>query len=350
MLPTGFARLPNGKNPIDPPPAISRDILSLPKWDFPPLRRIATVPYFSRTVRLIATPGYDRHEGVLLHLPAKLVIGDVPERPSDADVTARSGSFSRSSLETFRFRATRTERMHWRRFSTRSFVRVSRLAAAACMWSMPRTPGTGKGLLAQAVVLLSTGADPGVVSEKERQRRASGSHYRPSCSRGASAVVIEQRLTRKLGTGVGSAAAAQRLGRGAIASSEVEGGGGAQPDALDRDREQYAAMNDEMARRSVQYPASTQASKSRGISQELQDHDPLLDWVEGHRGELVWAAACVLAANWLARGATRPSVREDAGVGKLRGCGARVIERGAPRCWDRRLPSGSATDAQRGGS
>ena len=31
-------------------------------------------------------------------------------------------------------------------------------------------------------------------------------------------------------------------------------------------------------------------------------HDPLLEWVEKHRGELIWAAL-ILIANWIARGA-----------------------------------------------
>ena len=60
------------------------------------------------------------------------------------------------------------------------------------------------------------------------------------------------------------------------------------------------AMNDEMARRSVRIRLD--AGVENPWERQGFRHDPLLEWVGEHRGELVWAAL-VLVANWLARGA-----------------------------------------------
>ncbi len=60
------------------------------------------------------------------------------------------------------------------------------------------------------------------------------------------------------------------------------------------------AMNDEMARRSVRIRLD--AGVEEPWHRQGFRHDSLLEWVDEHRGELVWAAL-VLVANWLARGA-----------------------------------------------
>ncbi len=60
------------------------------------------------------------------------------------------------------------------------------------------------------------------------------------------------------------------------------------------------AMNDEMARRSVRIRLD--AGVEEPWHRQGFRHDPLLEWADKHRGELV-RAALILVANWLARGA-----------------------------------------------
>ena len=132
----------------------------------PAAPRVATVPYFSRAGRLIATPGYDRDEGVLLHLPPKLVVGDVPERPSVADVDLAKRLILEELFGDFPFSGD-ADRAHALGALLYPFVREIIDSPLPLHVVDAPTPGTGKGLLAQAIVLVSTGAYPGVVSEKD---------------------------------------------------------------------------------------------------------------------------------------------------------------------------------------
>ncbi len=154
--------------------------LALPKWDFPPLRRIATVPYFSRTGRLIATPGYDRDEGVLSIYRRSSSLEMSPKGRRSPTSTSRNGSSSRSSLETLRFRRRRPSACPGRAsLPIRSGVIDSPLPLDVV--DAP-TPGTGKGLLAQAMVFVSTGAIR-VWSRRRTTTKSFGRPLPPSYSR-----------------------------------------------------------------------------------------------------------------------------------------------------------------------
>ncbi len=158
------------------------------------------------------------------------------------------------------------------------------------------TPGTGKGLLAQAIVLVSTGAYPGVVSEKgdnEELRKT----ITALLLEGASAVVIDN-VTRKLGQVSLAALLTARTWRDRLLgrSKTVE----VPNRTLWIVTGNNVAMNDEMARRSVRIRLD--AGVEEPWHRQGFRHDPLLEWEDEHRGELVWAAL-VLVANWLARGA-----------------------------------------------
>ncbi len=286
---------PSGKNPIDPPPSISRDILALPRWDFPRLRRVATVPYFSRAGRLIATPGYDRDEGVLLHLPPKLVIGDVPERPSVADVDLAKRLILEELFGDFPFSGD-ADRAHALGALLYPFVREIIDSPLPLHVVDAPTPGTGKGLLAQAIVLVSTGAYPGVVSEKDDNEELRKT-ITALLLEGASAVVIDN-VTRKLGQVSLAALLTARTWRDRLLgkSKTVE----VPNRTLWIVTGNNVAMNDEMARRSVRIRLD--AGVEEPWHRQGFRHDPLLEWADEHRGELVWAAL-VLVANWLARGA-----------------------------------------------
>ncbi len=158
------------------------------------------------------------------------------------------------------------------------------------------TPGTGKGLLAQAIVFVSTGAYPGVVSEKDNNEELRKT-ITALLLEGASAVLIDN-VTRRLGQVSLAALLTARTWRDRLLgkSKTVE----VPNRTLWIVTGNNVAMNDEMARRSVRIRLD--AGVEEPWHRQGFRHDPLLEWADEHRGELVWAAL-VLVANWLARGA-----------------------------------------------
>ena len=158
------------------------------------------------------------------------------------------------------------------------------------------TPGTGKGLLAQAIVLVSTGAYPGVVSEKDDNEELRKT-ITALLLEGASAVLIDN-VTRRLGQVSLAALLTARTWRDRLLgkSKTVE----VPNRTLWIVTGNNVAMNDEMARRSVRIRLD--AGVEEPWHRQGFRHDPLLEWADEHRGELVWAAL-VLVANWLTRGA-----------------------------------------------
>ena len=235
-----------GRNPIDPPAAISRDILALPKWDFPRLRRIATTPYFNRSGRLVATPGYEGSDGVLLDLPPGLVVGEVPPKPSSVDVDRARRLITEELFVDFPF-ATASDEAHAVGALLYPFVRELIDSPPPLHVIDAPAPGTGKGLLAQAIVLVSTGAVPGVVAEKD-----DNDELRKTITallvEGASIVVIDN-VSRKLGQVSLAALLTARTWRDRLLgkSKTVE----VPNRTLWIVTGNNVAMNDEMARRSV---------------------------------------------------------------------------------------------------
>jgi hypothetical protein len=244
---------------------------------------------------LVATPGYEQQDGVFLHLPLGLVVQQVPEVPSSADVDRAKRIITEELLVDFPF-CTSADQAHAVAALLYPFVRELIDSPPPLHVIDAPSPGTGKGLLAQALVLVSTGASPGVVAEKD-----DNDELRKTITalliEGASAVLIDN-VSRKLSQVSLAALLTARTWRDRLLgkSQTVE----VPNRTLWMVTGNNVAMNDEMVRRvvrirldaGVEYPWDRQGFK----------HDPLLDWVGEHRGELIWAAL-LLVANWIARGA-----------------------------------------------
>ena len=124
----------------------------------------------------------DRSEGVLLHLPPTLVVGDVPERPSDADVGLAKRLLLEELFGDFPFSGD-ADRAHALGALLCPFVREVIDSPLPLHVVDAPTPGTGKGLLAQAIVLISTVAYPRVSSRRRTTTKSFGRPLPPSCSR-----------------------------------------------------------------------------------------------------------------------------------------------------------------------
>ena len=143
---------------------------------------------------------------------------------------------------------------------------------------------------------MTTGAYPGVVSEKDNNEELRKT-ITALLLEGASAVLIDN-VTRRLGQVSLAALLTARTWRDRLLgkSKTVE----VPNRTLWIVTGNNVAMNDEMARRSVRIRLD--AGVEEPWHRQGFRHDPLLEWADKHRGELV-RAALILVANWLARGA-----------------------------------------------
>jgi hypothetical protein len=144
--------------------------------------------------------------------------------------------------------------------------------------SSSETPGTGKGLLAQAIVLVSTGAYPGVIAEKDDNDELRKT-ITALLMEGASAVVIDN-VTRKIGQVSLAALLTTRTLRDRLLgkSKTVE----VPNRTLWIVAGNNVAMNDEMARRAVRIRLD--AGVAEPWDRQGFRHDALLEWAEEYVG------------------------------------------------------------------
>jgi hypothetical protein len=286
---------------IDPPIAIARDILVLPSCNFPRLRRIATAPYFSRSKKLVVKPGYERDEGVILRVPPRLVVPPVSSDPKPGDLKRAKALLVEELLCDFPFES-ESDRAHVLAALIYPFVRDIIDAPAPLLGIDAPTPGTGKGLLAGAIVRVATGTSTPIISEK-----GDNDELRKTVTallmEGVSTVLIDN-VRRKVGqTSLAALLTADRWCDRVLGVSRTI----TVPNrTLWIVTGNNTVMTDEMLRRTVRVRLDAQIedpSTRVGFR-----HDPLLEWVDQARGDLVWAAL-TLVANWIALGATPFSER-----------------------------------------
>jgi putative DNA primase/helicase len=123
-------------------------------------------------------------------------VGDVPERPSAADVDLAKWLILGELFGDFPFSGD-ADRAHALGALLYPFVREIIDSPLPLHVVDAPAPGTGKGLLAQAIVLISTGAYPGVVSEKDDNEELRKT-ITALLLEGASAVLIDN-VTRRVG-------------------------------------------------------------------------------------------------------------------------------------------------------
>ncbi len=146
-----------------PPRHVAMDMLATPQPPLPPLVRIVDTPVFAATGALIATPGYDAGSGI--YYAPGLVVPPVPTAPTVAEI-AQARELILEVVSDFPFVAD-----------------AERANAIAVLFEQPAREmiagplplhaieapdaGTGKGLLAAALLLPFTGDRVGVIAEAQ---------------------------------------------------------------------------------------------------------------------------------------------------------------------------------------
>jgi hypothetical protein len=284
-----------GPTAIDPPMVIARDILTLGSWKLPQLRRVATAPYFTRSQRLVVTPGYDPTEGVILRLPVGLVIPAVSESPTAKDLERATDRLLNDMLGDFPFEST-SDVANAIAALLYPFVRDLIDAPPPLHVIDAPTPGTGKGLLAHVLVRVPTGAPPAVISEK-----GDNDELRKTITAllmdGASTVLLDN-VRRRVGQSSLAALLTADLWCDRIL--------GVSRTVTLPNRTLWlvtgnnTTMSDEMVRRTVRIRLDARLEDPS--TRTNFRHDPLVLWIDERRGELLWGVL-TLASNWLARGA-----------------------------------------------
>ncbi len=144
---------------------VIRDMLATPSESrpLPPLTRIVEAPVFSPMGELVTEPGYHAPGRVYYDPPAGLALPSIPVRPTAAQIAAARSLILDDLLGDFPF-AGDAERAHALALLLLPFVRDLIDGYTPLHMIEAPTPGSGKGLLADVLLLPALGSSAQVMS------------------------------------------------------------------------------------------------------------------------------------------------------------------------------------------
>ncbi len=280
------------------------DVLSQPSWPgLPPIERVVSAPVFAPDGSLADQAGYHQ-AGRVWYEPGDLVVPAVPEHPSGEQVDAARRLIRDELLGEFPFVAD-ADKAHAVALLLAPFVRSLITGPTPLHLIEAPSPGVGKGLLTEALLLPALGRQVTRMAEgrdeDEWRKRLTAGLLR------GSAVALIDNLRLPLDSGALAAAITAEvwedrlLGRSEMVRARV--------------RTVWAAtgnnpvLSTEMARRSVRIRLD--AGIERPWLRVGWRHPDLLAWATQCRGQLVGAALTLVRA-WLDAG--RPDGRSSLGM------------------------------------
>jgi len=147
--------------PSKPPSEVERVMLECPSQKLPRIETIMTTPFFGRSGKLIATPGYHAEEAIWLHLADNLKLSNISPVPDEYEVE-EARDFIDEMWCDFPF-SSPSDRAH--AFATLILPFVRRMIEGPVPFHIfeASVPGTGKTLLASLIHIVATGAPPGLL-------------------------------------------------------------------------------------------------------------------------------------------------------------------------------------------
>ncbi len=137
----------------------ARDMLVNPDFALPPLESVVRTPMFGRDGALIATAGYHRTDAVWLFSDPTLEIGKVPSSPTGEEIARARSLLIDDLLVDFPF-VRDSDRAHAVAAILLPFMRRMIEGCAPIHLIEAPTQGSGKGLLASLIGIVTTGAAP----------------------------------------------------------------------------------------------------------------------------------------------------------------------------------------------
>lgn len=289
------------ETPIFPPAPVVRDMLAAPEPPLPPLRRIVESPVYAPDGSLSTEPGYHRAGRTYYHPAPGLTVPPVPEHPTSSDLASAKALLFEEVLPDFRFQVekgvpvTEADRANAVALFLLPFARDLITGPTPLHSIEAATPGTGKGLLADVLLLPSIGQRVGVLPEAtnddEQRKRITARliEARPA--------VLLDNVRQPLDSGVLAAALTATtwddriLGKSASVSVPVRCVWVATGNNI--------TYSTEILRRTVRI--RLMADEERPWERTGFHHPDLREWAQKHRGDLAWAGL-VIIRHWLAAG------------------------------------------------
>lgn len=281
-----------------PPLAVVRDVLATPSQPLPILDRIVSCPAFDADGQLHMANGYAERGRTYVAMPQGLQVPTVPERPTDEEIDRARALILDDLLGDFIF-VTPADRANVVALGLEQFARAMIRGPLPLHNIEAPTAGTGKGLLAASVLAPSCGSMMGFLApttdDDEMRKRLLG-----TLMKGPSAIVIDN-LIGQLSSGTLASVLTvpdywdeRVLGKSVVTRVPIRCSWvvtGNNP-----------SFSDELTRRAVR----TRIDARLGDPSERHGfrHDPLGEWVDAHRGDLIWAY-CTLIQAWI-DGGRRP--------------------------------------------
>lgn len=280
--------------PAKPPKDVIQDMLAAPTLPLPILERITQVPVFSSGGAILTEPGYFPEAKIYYAPPRGLTIEKVPSSPTQTDIARAKKLIFGDLFHDFPFQES-ADLAHATALFLHPFSRG--LILGPTPLHVPRSPiaGCGKTLLSIACLRPALGYRFTVMaqtkSEDEQRKRITA-----ALMQGAGAIVIDN-IQRRLDSSSLAAAltlpfwADRILGQSAMVNLPVRCAWIVTGNNIELSRE--------FARRSI--PISLDPQCSRPWERQGFKHPNLLEFVDKHRGALVWSAL-VLVQNWIVLG------------------------------------------------
>jgi hypothetical protein len=139
-----------------PPKQLAKDMLAIPHPNVPVLHGVIETPVFGQRGHLLATSGYHADDAVWVQCPSSLAGCSPPPHPTAAEIAAARALLLDDLLVDFQFAAL-SDRAHAVAGMLLPFVRPMIPGCTPMHLIEAASPGTGKGLLADAISVLSTG-------------------------------------------------------------------------------------------------------------------------------------------------------------------------------------------------
>jgi len=283
-----------------PPMDVVRDVLATPNLPFPVLTRIVHAPVFAPDGEFQTTPGYHAGSKTYLALPEEFSLPEVPVVPTETDVHEAKRFILEELLGDFPFVAD-ADRAHAVALLLLPFVRSMIDGPTPLHVIEASSPGSGKGLLADVLLMPALGRQVGVIPpprDDDELRKGITGRLRE----GAAAILFDN--VTFLGSPVLAAALTATvwddriLGKSETIRLPVQCAWVATSN--------NATLTTEVARRSIRIRLDPKMDRP-WLRTEFR-HPELRTWAAEHRAELIWAAA-VLVRSWLAAGRPKPSCR-----------------------------------------
>jgi len=286
--------------PAAPPRMVVVDMLAYPSQSIPLpyLERMASAPMFASDGTLLVADGYYPN-GILIQTEPGLTVPNVPAQPNENDLIDAMQVIDELLVD-FPF-VSEADRVHGIALLLLPFARD--LIDGPTPLHLIEAPqaGTGKGLLANLLLMPACGTEIGVMTygrdEDETRKRLVA-----MLREGKSAVIIDN-VSEVTSAALSSALTASMVSDRLLGATEMLNlpvrcvwvMTGNNP-----------GMTTEIARRSIRIRLDAKVDRPWSRDPKRFKHARLYQWARGQRGQLIWAALTMIQ-NWLAAG--RPAAK-----------------------------------------